>query len=135
MEIKINVDSEQFNAILKDGLNRLSEDNLKQILTDGIIKALSRDEVIAKILVNNYYSSYTNRSLTDFAERLILSSDVKTKIDELKEKIADTLIKEHRSLVHESIMYSMANQMETALRPAIESTVRQILYNQNQQQY
>ena len=53
MEIKINVDSEQFNAILKDGLNRLSEDNLKQILTDGIIKALSRDEVIAKILVNN----------------------------------------------------------------------------------
>jgi hypothetical protein len=128
MEIKINVDSEQFNAILKDGLNRLSEDNLKQILTEGIIKALSHDDVIAKILVNNYYSSYGNKSLTDFAERLIQSSDVKTKIDELKEKIANELINNHKSLVYEAMLYSMANQTYEVIRPAIEHTVRDTLY-------
>jgi hypothetical protein len=131
MEIKINVDSEQFNTILKDGLNRLSEDNLKQILTDGIIKALSTDEVISKILVNNYYSSY-NKSLTGFAESLIRSSDVKTKIDKLKEKIADELINNHKSLVYEAILYSMANQAYEVIRPAIESTVRQTLCSMQQ---
>lgn len=128
MEIKINVDSEQFNAILKDGLNRLSEDNLKQILTDGIIKALSTDDVISKILVNNYYTSYGTKKLTDFAEKLIQSSNVKTKIDELKEKIADELINNHKSLVCEAMLYSMANQTYEVLRPAIENTVRETLY-------
>ena len=133
MEIKINVDSEQFNAILKDGLNRLSEDNLKQILTDGIIKALSTDDVISKILVNNYYTSYGSKTLTDFAEKLIQSSDVKTKIDELKEKIANELINNHKSLVCDAILYSMANQTYEVLRPSIEHTVRQILYSMHQQ--
>lgn len=132
MEIKINVDGEQFNAIIKDGIKSLSEDNFKQILTEGIIKALSHDDVIAKILVNNYYSSYGNKSLTDFAERLIQSSDVKTKIDELKEKIADELINNHKSLVCEAMLYSMANQTYEALRPAIERTVRETLYRMQQ---
>lgn len=132
MEIKINVDGEQFNAIIKDGIKSLSEDNFKQILTEGIIKALSHDDVIAKILVNNYYSSYGNKSLTDFAERLIQSSDVKTKIDELKEKIADELINNHKSLVCEAMLYSMANQTYEALRPAIEHTVRETLYRMQQ---
>jgi hypothetical protein len=129
MEIKINVDSEQFNAIIKDGIKSLSEDNFKQILTEGIIKALSNDDVISKILVNNYYSSYGNKHLTDFAEKLIQSSDVKTKIDELKEKIVDELIKDHRTLVFDAILYSMANQMDSALRPAISETVHEILYS------
>ena len=131
MEIKINVDTEQFNTIIKDGLNSLSEDNLKQILTDGIIKALSTDEVISKILVNNYYSSY-NKSLTAFAEKLIQSSDVKTKIDELKEKIANELINNHKSLVCEAMLYSMANQTYEVLRPSIEHTVRDVLYRMQQ---
>ena len=132
MEIKINVDGEQFNAIIKDGIKSLSEDNFKQILTEGIIKALSNDDVISKILVNNYYSSYGNTCLTDFAERLIQSSDVKTKIDELKEKIADELINNHKSLVCEAMLYSMANQTYEALRPAIERTVRETLYRMQQ---
>lgn len=127
MEIKINVDGEQFNAIIKDGIKSLSEDNFKQILTEGIIKALSTDEVISKILVNNYYSSY-NKSLTSFAEELIRSSDVKTKIDELKEKIADELVNNHKSLVYEAMLYSMANQTYEVLRPSIEHTVRDMLY-------
>lgn len=131
MEIKINVDSEQFNAIIKDGIERLSEDNFKQILTDGIIKALTTDDVISKVLVNNYYSSY-NKSLTDFAEKLIQSSDVKTKIDELKEKIADELINNHKDLVCNAMLYSMANQTYEALRPSIEHTVRNILYKMQQ---
>jgi hypothetical protein len=132
MEIKINVDSEQFNAIIKDGIKSLSEDNFKQILTEGIIKALSNDDVISKILVNNYYSSYGNKHLTDFAEKLIQSSDVKTKIDELKEKIADELINNHKSLVYEAMLYSMANQTYEVIRPAIEHTVRETLYRMQQ---
>lgn len=132
MEIKINVDGEQFNAIIKDGIKSLSEDNFKQILTEGIIKALSNDDVISKILVNNYYSSYGNKCLTDFAEKLIQSSDVKTKIDELKEKIADELINNHKNLVYEAMLYSMANQTYEALRPAIERTVRETLYRMQQ---
>jgi hypothetical protein len=132
MEIKINVDSEQFNAIIKDGIKSLSEDNFKQILTEGIIKALSNDDVISKILVNNYYSSYGNKSLTSFAEELIRSSDVKTKIDELKEKIANELINNHKSLVYEAMLYSMANQTYEVIRPAIEHTVRETLYRMQQ---
>jgi hypothetical protein len=133
MEIKINVDGEQFNAIIKNGIESLSEDNFKQILTEGIIKALSTDEVISKILVNNYYTSYGNKRLTDFAEDLIRSSDVKTKIDELKEKIADELINNHKSLVYEAMLYSMTTQTYEALRPAIEHTVRDTLYRMQQQ--
>jgi hypothetical protein len=132
MEIKINVDGEQFNAIIKNGIESLSEDNFKQILTEGIIKALSTDEVISKILVNNYYTSYGNKRLTDFAEDLIRSSDVKTKIDELKEKIADELINNHKSLVCEAMLYSMANQTYEVIRPAIEHTVRNVLYSMQQ---
>ncbi len=132
MEIKINVDGEQFEKLIKNGIESLSEDNFKQILTDGIIKALSTSDVISKILVNNYYSSYGNKSLTDFAEKLIQSSDVKTKIDELKEKIADALINDHKSLVCDAMLYSMANQMYDALRPSIEHTVRNILYRMQQ---
>jgi hypothetical protein len=132
MEIKINVDGEQFNNIIKNGIESLSEDNFKQILTEGIIKALSNDDVISKILVNNYYSGYGNKSLTDFAERLVRSSDVKTKIDELKEKIANELINNHKSLVYEAMLYSMANQTYEVLRPAIERTVRETLYRMQQ---
>lgn len=132
MEIKINVDGEQFNNIIKNGIESLSEDNFKQILTEGIIKALSNDDVISKILVNNYYSGYGNKSLTDFAERLVRSSDVKTKIDELKEKIANELINNHKSLVYEAMLYSMANQTYEVLRPAIEHTVRDTLYRMQQ---
>ena len=133
MEIKINVDGEQFNNIIKNGIESLSEDNFKQILTDGIIKALSTDDVISKILVNNYYTSYGTKKLTDFAEKLIQSSDVKTKIDELKEKIANELINNHKSLVCEAMLYSMTNQTYEILRPAIEHTVRQTIYSMQQQ--
>jgi hypothetical protein len=133
MEIKINVDGEQFEKLIKNGIESLSEDNFKQILTEGIIKALSTDEVISKILVNNYYTSYGNKRLTDFAEDLIRSSDVKTKIDELKEKIADELINNHKSLVYEAMLYSMTTQTYEALRPAIEHTVRDTLYRMQQQ--
>jgi hypothetical protein len=132
MEIKINVDGEQFEKLIKNGIESLSEDNFKQILTEGIIKALSTDEVISKILVNNYYTSYGNKRLTDFAEDLIRSSDVKTKIDELKEKIADELINNHKSLVCEAMLYSMANQTYEVIRPAIEHTVRNVLYSMQQ---
>jgi hypothetical protein len=105
MEIKIQIDEEQFKELLEKEFNNLSKETLHSILMKSFKEALvANDSKILKDLLmekdDRYYSSYRDHYIpTNFTRSIINSATDTSKVQEIFDLMIDDIKNNHREIM------------------------------------
>lgn len=139
MNLNISIDSKSFEKVLNDGINSLSQDEIKSIVKEALFKALTTVPDFRNMLVYKNHSYDDSYRLGPLAEKCLGDLPPSPEIEEIRKKMINALVTNHKQLVEHMIfrlfMKSMLDDYEfrTAMHAAASEVLREQENIRNQQ--
>lgn len=113
MEIKINVDDNAFNDIIKKELDAFSKEELHDIIIKMIEESLRSSDVIKNLFVETEKPYYSSSSTVNKPGPILMEAakkfDLSPAIKEIQDEVLETLKEHHKELVENLLLSLMVN--------------------------
>ena len=131
MSVTIKVDSEQFNALLRNQIERLPDEVWKDIIKQAVDKALSDEKGVANVLIRKRSVCYGSEQyeVGDVLKAALTHIDFSDVLGEVAEKAKDILRNKWQDILLESIWQKLSSDLvsSAAFSEALRTGVRQEL--------
>lgn len=135
MKLNIEVESSSFEKVIKDGLENLPKEDLKEILKQVILESFNKCPTLHGSLVEvtgDYYHKQTK--LGPLAEAAVKEIKFGPEIEEIKKAMLDDLKKNYKELLAAAIMrnllenFTMSSAFSALLEDRMRGVVEEILH-------
>lgn len=123
MQITINIDEKLFNdggigEAIKDSFNKLSKEDLSNIMKDIIHQYLSNEEILKGYFINKRYDnwkhSYEEYPSTEFVS-IINRIDLSKEMDDIKDKMINLLNNDINKILTDLFARTFVNSISTMI--------------------
>ena len=98
MELKIHIDDDKFNDIVKKELDALTPDQIKEVVIDGIRRAITDNpKMVEGIFVTSSYNG--GKEPTKLMQNIIKKVDIEKDIKELSDALKKELIENSNEIL------------------------------------
>ncbi len=132
MKLNIEVEASSFEKIIKDGLENLPKEELKEILKQVIAEAFNKNNDFHGALITRvkigYYGNDERVVLGPLAEAAVKDIDFGPELDRIKKLMLDDLTVHYREILEGAVLKVLLDKfaMNTAFSGALESRIQEI---------
>ena len=135
MKLNIEVGASSFEKIIKDGLENLPKEELKEILKQVIAEAFNKNNDFHWALItrvkDGYYGNNERVVLGPLAEAAVKDIDFGPELDRIKKLMLDDLAAHYREILERAVLSVLLDKfaMHTAFSTELESRIRNIFHD------
>ena len=135
MKLNVEIETSSFEKIIKDGLESLPKEELKEILKQVILEAFNKNNDFHGALItrvkDGYYSSNERVVLGPLAEAAVKDIDFGPELDRIKKIMIDDLSVHYREILERAVLSVLLDKfaMHTAFSTELESRIRSIFHD------
>ena len=109
MELKINVDETKFGQLINDELSNFTQEEIHEICRDGLIKIMSDQETLKRILPqeSKYWSDYV--SVEKLMKTAVEKIDISPLFSDFEEKARSFIHDNYKNLILEAMTQALIN--------------------------
>ena len=135
MKLNVEIETSSFEKIIKDGLESLPKEELKEILKQVILETFNKNNAFHGALItrvkDGYYSSNERVVLGPLAEAAVKDIDFGPELDRIKKIMLDDLSVHYREILERAVLSVLLDKfaMHTAFSTELESRIRSIFHD------
>lgn len=133
MKLNIEVEASSFEKIIKDGLENLPKEELKEILKQVIAEAFNKNNDFHGALITRekigYYGNNERVVLGPLAEAAVKDIDFGPELDRIKKLMLDDLAVHYREILEGAVLKVLLDKfaISAAFSGALEARVQEVL--------
>lgn len=113
MQITVDLNDVDINAVVTKGIQNLSDEDVKNIAKEALVTYLSKELVMEKLIFQEYQYYSRDRTPRDWVTEMLEKGFTPEEVDEYRKKLLDILKNrdDRRDLLAETLAKALGNMM------------------------